>query len=59
MTTSIPPELEPFFRLMPGLPGSPDSARAPRGGGIASGSGSSVSSDGYILTHNHVVNGAS
>jgi serine protease Do len=51
----LPPELEPFFRGFPNLPMVPDE---PRGGRLGAGSGFVVSADGYILTNNHVIEGA-
>jgi serine protease Do len=52
--------MERFFRRFGGQDGLPPGLRGPRGRGVVTGQGSGffISSDGYAVTNNHVVDGA-
>ncbi len=51
----IPPQFRDFFEKFPQFRGGPQ--QAPQGG-VAQGSGFVISSDGYVVTNNHVVDNA-
>jgi serine protease Do len=52
------PEADPFSELRRFFPGIPDIPQGPTGPLRAAGSGFFISPDGYIVTNNHVVEGA-
>jgi serine protease Do len=56
----LSPPMQRFFRQFGGPEGSPPGMRNHRGHGVIMGQGSGffISSDGYAVTNNHVVNGA-
>ena len=47
-----------FFKQFPACKASGQQPAAPRGGGMAQGSGFIISADGYAVTNNHVVKDA-
>ncbi len=59
----LPPDspFRQFFEQFPkrGFGGQPFEFQRPRSGGVAQGSGFFISDDGYVVTNNHVVKGAS
>ncbi|WP_018389901.1 Do family serine endopeptidase [Ancylobacter sp. FA202] len=63
---NVPPQIERFMRRFgfgPGGPGGPDMGPrrgpGPRGGVVGQGSGFFISADGFAVTNNHVIDGAS
>jgi serine protease Do len=54
----IPEIFRRFFGPMPGMPGMPGGPRGPSPERVSGGSGFVISSDGYILTNHHVIDGA-
>ena len=55
---NLPPEIQKFFREFGGLPNGESVPRARHPMMIGEGSGFFISSDGYIVTNNHVVKNA-
>ena len=55
-STEIPPQLKDFFDQFPQFKNR--APQAPHGGGVALGSGFVLTSDGYVVTNNHVVQDA-